>query len=101
MGEDFSAKDFRTWGGTKLTVELYDQAISEVKKNSRLQFEPTLVKLVAKKLGNTKSTCREYYIHPKVLEAAQEHSLPQAETAEKFTNLSEEENRVMQILNDQ
>lgn len=68
VSEDFTAKDFRTWGGTKLAVELYPKAKEEVAQNKRLQLEPTLVKLVASRLGNTVATCREYYIHPKVLE---------------------------------
>jgi len=66
--EDFTAKDFRTWGGTKLTVEFLPEAKVKVRQNKRLSLEPTLVKLVAKSLGNTVATCRKYYIHPDVLQ---------------------------------
>ena len=66
-GQQFSAKDFRTWGGTVLAVEKYEEAKLKCAKNSRLKLETTLIKLVAKELGNTVSICREYYIHPKVL----------------------------------
>lgn len=66
--EEFSCKDFRTWGGTALAVEKYEKALAMVDENPRLNLESALVKLVAKELGNTISVCREYYIHPKVME---------------------------------
>jgi len=74
--EDFTAKDFRTWGGTKLTIENYEKAKEMIAENPRLKFETTLVKLVAKRLGNTVSTARSYYIHPDVLALATQHKLP-------------------------
>jgi DNA topoisomerase-1 len=64
---DLSAKDFRTWGGTVMAIDNYEQALKEVKQNSRTKLETTIVRRVAKKLGNTISTCREYYLHPGVL----------------------------------
>lgn len=65
--EDFTAKVFRTWGGTKLAVEFLPKAQEKVRQNKRLHLEPTLVKMVAQSLGNTVATCRKYYIHPDVL----------------------------------
>ncbi len=67
-GVNFSSKDFRTWGGTTLAVEKQLEARQEVENNPRLKFESTLVKAVSQELGNTVSVCREYYIHPKILE---------------------------------
>lgn len=67
-GEDFSAKNFRTWAGSVLTVKLKEDAVKEMEENPRKKLDTTLVNLVAEKLGNTVSVCREYYIHPKVLE---------------------------------
>lgn len=67
-GEDFSAKDFRTWAGTVLTA---------IALNAREQFETpkqaksninTAIKAVAKILGNTPAICRKCYVHPAVLE---------------------------------
>ena len=65
--EEFSCKDFRTWGGTTLAVEKYEQALTLVEENPRLKLETAIVKLVAKDLGNTISICRKYYIHPQIL----------------------------------
>ena len=101
MGDEFSAKDFRTWGATKLTIEAYPEAIKMVKENKRLSFEPTLVRLVAKKLGNTLSTCREYYIHPKVLETAEAHELPAIKTKKNEPYFDHSEKVVMKILAEQ
>lgn len=68
-GESFSAKDFRTWGGSTLTGRrLYELGNAEnetqLKKNVR-----AAVKEVAQHLGNTITVCRKYYVHPKVIDA--------------------------------
>ncbi|MGB3777474.1 MAG: DNA topoisomerase IB [Tunicatimonas sp.] len=73
--EDFSCKDFRTWGGTTLAIDKLPEAQRMVTENPRLKLETTLVKLVAKELGNTITICRKYYIHPRVLEVVLEESL--------------------------
>jgi len=67
--QDFSAKDFRTWGGTLLAaVELAEigcgTSEAEVKRNI-----VKAVKKVAEQLGNTPAVCRGSYIHPVVLRA--------------------------------
>lgn len=65
-GADFSAKDFRTWGGTVAAVEVWAKARKET-AGTRRKLEVAIVREVAKILGNTVATAREYYIHPKVL----------------------------------
>ncbi|MBT0586687.1 DNA topoisomerase IB [Alteromonas oceanisediminis] len=66
-GDDFSAKDFRTWAGTRLAIALAHDCQQVVKDNPRKNFRATLVKRVAGALGNTPKICEEYYIHPDVL----------------------------------
>ncbi len=67
-GEDFTCKDFRTWGGTTLAIEKYEPARAMMDENPRLKkLDTVIIKLVAKELGNTQSVCRQYYVHPKVL----------------------------------
>ena len=63
-----TAKDFRTWGGTRLAVELFPEALKEIQKHPRRKVSTTLVRKVAKRLGNTVTICREHYIHPRILE---------------------------------
>ncbi len=69
MGDDFSAKDFRTWAGTvnalRLLVELEPcETERELKKNVN-----TVLDEVSHTLGNTRTVCRKHYVHPQILEA--------------------------------
>lgn len=76
-GEDFSSKNFRTWGGTVTAVERLAEAVEEVAENPRKDLVATVVKKVAERLGNTEAVCREYYIHPYVLESIESGYLQQ------------------------
>lgn len=76
MGEDFSAKDFRTWAGTvnaarALALNPECASATEAKHNI-----VTCVKAVAGLLGNTPAVCRSAYIHPVVLKAYEDGVLP-------------------------
>lgn len=79
-GADFSAKDFRTWAGSVLTVLLKEEAEKEQTVHPRKKLENILVNLVAEKLGNTPSVCRSYYIHPTILAAVETTDLKEAAT---------------------
>lgn len=76
-GEDFTAKDLRTWGGTCKAIEVLvkdcpDCTLTERKWKAR---HVSVIKETAKHLHNTVAICRKYYIHPKVLEADREGHL--------------------------
>ena len=68
-GEEYTAKDFRTWSGTVLAA----LALQEFEKvDSEAQAKKNVVRAiesVAEKLGNTPSVCRKCYVHPAVLDA--------------------------------
>jgi len=67
-GEDFSAKDFRTWAGTVLTaIALNSQEKFENQKQGEANIK-TAISAVAKILGNTPAICRKCYVHPAVLD---------------------------------
>lgn len=67
--DDFSAKDFRTWGGSNLSADfLYRAGQLEGDKEVK-KVVKDMVKDVSGHLGNTASVCRTYYIHPKVIES--------------------------------
>lgn len=76
-GEKFTAKDFRTWAGTVLaTIAL--QEIGSFDKDAQAKKNVVAaVERVAERLGNTKSVCRKSYIHPEVINAYLEGSLPE------------------------
>jgi DNA topoisomerase I len=68
-GEDFTAKDFRTWAGTVLTaVALGKLGASETKRQAKANIKHA-IGAVAEILGNTPAICRQCYIHPAVVEA--------------------------------
>lgn len=66
---EFTAKDFRTWGGTCLALEyLLETGVVDTAKDLKTTLVD-VVKSVATKLGNKPATCRKYYIHPDVLDS--------------------------------
>src|SRR3989440_3301153 len=72
-GEDFTAKDFRTWAGTVLTaMALKAQEQFDNQKQAKSNIN-TAIKAVAKILGNTPAICRKCYVHPAVLESYLDH----------------------------
>ena len=67
-GEDFTAKDFRTWAGTVLGgIALNAIGAFETKKQAKANIKDAIT-AVAKILGNTPAICRKCYVHPAVLE---------------------------------
>ena len=74
-GGEFSAKDFRTWGGTCLAANYLLCQLEPADSNDEVTAKHVkdvlvdVVKDVACKLGNKPATCRKYYIHPAVLES--------------------------------
>jgi DNA topoisomerase-1 len=77
-GEDYTAKDFRTWSGTILAA----MALQEFQKfDSEAQAKKNIVRAiesVAEKLGNTPSICRKCYVHPAILDAYLDGTMLQA-----------------------
>lgn len=68
-GEEFTAKDFRTWAGTVLaSLALQEFARFEDAAAASANIVEA-VKSVARHLGNTPAVCRKSYIHPAVLES--------------------------------
>jgi DNA topoisomerase I len=67
LGVPFSAKDFRTWGGTLRAATVLAElgpphGVTEAKRNVA-----TAMRLVAAELGNTPAICRASYVHPMVI----------------------------------
>jgi len=104
-GEDYTAKDFRTWSGTVLAA----LALQEFEKfDSETQAKKNIVRAiesVAERLGNTPSVCRKCYVHPAVLDAYLEGSVLEAlrerteqELTEDLHALQPEEAAVLAML---
>jgi DNA topoisomerase-1 len=104
-GDDFTAKDFRTWAGTLLAA----MALQEFEAfDSETQAKKNIVRAierVAERLGNTPSVCRKCYVHPAVLDAYLEGTMLEAvkqraeqEIADALPGLKPEEGAVLAFL---
>jgi DNA topoisomerase-1 len=107
-GQDFTAKDFRTWAGTVLAA----RALQEFQAfDSQAQAKRNVVQAiesVAKRLGNTKAVCRKCYVHPRLLNSYMEgtliHTLRKRvnrELSQSLHGLSAEEAAVLTLLQQQ
>jgi DNA topoisomerase I len=77
-GQEFTAKDFRTWAGTVLAaLELHDLGIGESETQTKKAIVQA-IKAVSQHLGNRPATCRKYYVHPAILDAYTDGSLCEA-----------------------
>ncbi len=74
-GEEFTAKDFRTWAGTVMAaMALQAQEAFENKSQAKKNVKAA-ISAVARVLGNTPAVCRKCYVHPAVLETYLDGSL--------------------------
>ncbi|GAB2981841.1 DNA topoisomerase IB [Mucilaginibacter puniceus] len=74
-GEDFTAKDFRTWAGSVSALYAFKEVgefetVTECRKKI-----VSVLDEVAINLGNTRTVCKKYYVHPKVIKSYEEGTL--------------------------
>ncbi len=68
MGDDFTVKDFRTWGGTLLAaVELAERGVPESETEAK-RTVASVMRHVGERLGNTPAVARASYVSPAVIE---------------------------------
>ena len=98
-GGSFTAKDFRTWGGSVTAAEtLVDlgppRSMTDAKKKVVAAID-----VAAERLGNTRTVCRNCYVHPKVTDAYTEGTLFDAfEKADEGERLSHAEVALLDVL---
>jgi len=73
--ESFTAKDFRTWSGTVQSALALEEIGGFDSETQAKKNVVAAVKIAAKRLGNRPATCRNYYIHPAVLDAYMDGTL--------------------------
>jgi DNA topoisomerase-1 len=71
VGEEFTAKDFRTWGGSVAAACCLLGLGPCKSEHESKKFILQAVRKTAEKLGNTVSVCRKYYVHPTITESFQ------------------------------
>ena len=103
---DFTAKDFRTWAGTvQALIAFSETGPPESVADTRKKIVEVLDK-VSKHLGNTRTVCKKYYVHPCIFELYEKNELDKylkkiarmKNTDDKITGLAPEEKLLMQIL---
>ena len=77
-GEDFTAKDFRTWAGTVLAAQALAEVPDSTSATAAKRNVARAVERVAAVLGNTPAVCRKGYIHPDVIDCYLEGGLAEA-----------------------
>ncbi|SDO70301.1 DNA topoisomerase IB [Pseudomonas jinjuensis] len=96
-GEDFTAKDYRTWAGSALALELCRKRRCADGATAGRQLAE-IVGLVAAELGNTPAICRKCYIHPAIIEAFLAGELAGLRKARRRKGLSSEEATLLAFL---
>ncbi len=86
--ETFTAKDFRTWSGTVFAfMALKESGCCESEAEINRNIIAALDK-VSSLLGNTRTVCKNYYVHPQILTLYQNRSL------EKYFNIEVEQSKM-------
>ena len=101
-GEDFTAKDFRTWAGTVLAARELAQLGHFESETEAKRSVIAATDAVAEKLGNTRTVCRKCYIHPAIIDAYRDGSLlrtaPRQRAAAEVNDLDPDEQWVLRLL---
>lgn len=75
VGEDFTAKDFRTWAGTLQAISAFKEIGSAENATEAKKNIVAVLDQVAKHLGNTRAVCKKYYVHPAIIELYESNKL--------------------------
>jgi DNA topoisomerase-1 len=101
-GEDFTSKDFRTWGASVVALE---ELLTAGPAESPVGAKKAIIEAVkraAQRLGNTAAVCRASYIHPAVLAAYENGTLSEfaakSVDSQELDGLSRSERRLLALL---
>jgi DNA topoisomerase I len=104
-GKDFTAKDFRTWGGTVLAAMALQEMQNVEKKSQVKKNVKQAIETVSQRLGNTPAICKKCYIHPAIIDSYLDGTLLNAlrrrinKAADKdMSSLRPEEAKVLTLL---
>jgi len=104
-GGDFTAKDFRTWAGTLNIIRAF-KSIGESESDTDCKKKiVAALDEVSKQLGNTRTVCKKYYVHPGIIKLYEDKNLlkylgelDKIEQPDDLTGLTSEERVLMKIL---
>lgn len=104
-GGDFTAKDFRTWAGTLQAILAFKElGLFDTQTEAKKKIVEAL-DMVSKQLGNTRTVCKKYYVHPVIISLYETSSLSKylseldkIEKDDDVSDLTAEEKILMKIL---
>ena len=104
-GQDFTAKDFRTWAGTvNAFLAFKELGLAETDTAVKKNIVQALDK-VADHLGNTRTVCKKYYVHPLIISLYENKSIDKyfkhldtIEVDDNKSDLTADEKMIMKIL---
>jgi DNA topoisomerase-1 len=99
-GDEFTAKDFRTWAGTVLAcaaLRNFEPFGSETQAKKNII---EAINSVASRLGNTRAVCRKCYVHPEVLDCYLAGAMPEVFSKNGFEKsaLDHDEAQLLRLL---
>jgi DNA topoisomerase-1 len=104
-GEEFTAKDFRTWAGTVLAALALREVASFDSQTAAKRNMKQAIESVAARLGNTPTICRKSYVHPAIFDGYVDGTLVETlkekveqELRDELSGLSPEEAMVLSFL---
>jgi DNA topoisomerase-1 len=100
-GEDYTAKDFRTWAATVLATSALRDLVSFASDTEAKQNVVAAIDSVARRLGHTRAVCRKSYVHPAVIDTYLDGSLESVMsvvTSRAYRNLKADEVAVIALL---
>ncbi|HEX7070298.1 MAG TPA: hypothetical protein VF190_05815, partial [Rhodothermales bacterium] len=105
-GSEFTAKDFRTWGGSVQAALVLDELGPATSPTSARRKLSKMARAVGERLGNTPTVCRAYYIHPALIESFESGTFHDAwqrhfKSARSASGLVREEAALLAFLREQ
>lgn len=73
--EDFTAKDFRVWAGSVNALDAFREIGRYTSETDCKRKIVQVLDIVASKLGNTRTVCRKYYVHPTVIASYENNTI--------------------------
>lgn len=104
-GKDFSAKDFRTWAGSLNALRAFHSLGKAISESDAKKKVVQALDEVSKQLGNTRTVCKKYYVHPGIIQMYEEDKLnryldelDKIEMPDDHADLTPEEKLLMKVL---
>lgn len=74
-GSDFTAKDFRTWAGSLNILRAFKSLGEAIDETAKKKNVVAALNEVSSKLGNTRTVCKKYYVHPGLIDLYESNNL--------------------------